>query len=100
MRFGRKRMLRVKMKALPLQTLGSRNLSPWACNLHGSWVAAAMPRKKKKDGTGKSALKLSALVQGEDLYKLLEVSETSSVEVGDFVFFFSQGFAEFRQLGF
>ena len=77
----------MKMKALPLQTLGSRNLSPWACNLHGSWVAAAMPRKKKKDGTGKSALKLSALVQGEDLYKLLEVSETSSVEVGDFVFF-------------
>ena len=90
----------MKMKALPLQTLGSRNLSPWACNLHGSWVAAAMPRKKKKDGTGKSALKLSALVQGEDLYKLLEVSETSSVEVGDVVFFFSQGFAEFRQLGF
>lgn len=36
--------------------------------------------KKKKDGTGKSALKLSALLQGEDLYKLLEVSETSSVE--------------------
>ena len=43
-----------------------------------------MPRKKKKDGTGKSALKLSVLLQGEDLYKLLEVSETSSVEVGDF----------------
>lgn len=89
MRFGRKRMLRVKMKALPLQTLGSRNLSWPLGNLHRSWVAAAsaMPRKKKKDGTGKSALKLSALVQGEDLYKLLEVSETSSVEVGDFVFF-------------
>lgn len=79
----------MKMKALPLQTLGSRNLSWPLGNLHGSWVAAAsaMPRKKKKDGTGKSALKLSALVQGEDLYKLLEVSETSSVEVGDFVFF-------------
>eukprot|EP00913_Durusdinium_trenchii_P032497 g30423.t1 len=36
--------------------------------------------KKKKDGTGRSALKLSALLTGEDLYKLLEVSETSSVE--------------------
>ncbi|CAK9014620.1 DnaJ homolog subfamily C member 2 (Gliosarcoma-related antigen MIDA1) (Zuotin-related factor 1) [Durusdinium trenchii] len=40
----------------------------------------AWRNKKKKDGTGRSALKLSALLTGEDLYKLLEVSETSSVE--------------------
>jgi hypothetical protein len=33
---------------------------------------------------------LSALVQCEVLYKLLEVSETSSVEVGDFVFFLAK----------
>ncbi|CAJ1349458.1 unnamed protein product [Effrenium voratum] len=37
-------------------------------------------KKQKKEGTGRSALKLSALLTGEDLYKLLEVSETSSTE--------------------
>jgi len=46
----------------------------------GSSPSDAWKNKKKKDGTGRSALKLSALLEGEDLYKLLEVSETSSVE--------------------
>jgi len=38
-------------------------------------------RKKKKEGAGKTgALKLSPLLVGQDLYGLLEVSETASVE--------------------